>query len=51
MKDFILAQNASVITSVRKRVYPDHIKSQLRCRLLNAAQYHSFLNNYEEDPR
>lgn len=27
-----LAQDASVISSVTKWVYPDHIKSQLRCR-------------------
>lgn len=46
-----LAQNAVVISSARKEVYTDHIKSQLRCRPPNAAQHHSFLNNYEEDPR
>lgn len=55
MEDLLLHDAAwlrmPVISLVRKRVYPDHIKSQLRCRPANASQYHSFLNNYEEDPR
>lgn len=45
-----LALNASVISSVRRKVYPDRTKSQLRRRPRSAALYRSFLNNYETYP-